>query len=277
MGVDVDKFWQDGFLIIRNALPQEKVAKWRERGLRANKRQDLLSDDILAEVVCEPLIVDTARQILGGDPVYFGDSTVMRGTEGGVGFHKDNTDRLDWNAPDWKAERYPFIRFGIYTQPHGKLPHGLDLRVGSHHHADFTSGKIVSAEVEPGDLIAWNGRTTHSGNSKIFRVTRRRLKPDLSKLFVRAVNRLGGMPWLFIDHPQERVAIFTSYALEGPLLDRHIEYLKQREYAVERWKLSQWSNVTRQMADDAGLRLIDVTRFEHDGRELHRFYHPIPY
>ncbi len=277
MNIDIDKFWQDGFLMLRGILAPEKVARWRAAGLKATAGQDLLSNDTLAEVICEPVLVESARQILGGDPIYFGDSTVLCGTSAGSGFHKDNSDRLDAKAPDWQVQRYPIIRFGIYTEPHGKLPYGLDLRAGSHNHADFTSGEMVSATVKPGDLIVWNGRTTHSGNSQIFKLTGHRLKPDPTSFFFRALNKLGGMPWLFVKHPQERVAIFASYALASTSLDRHIDYLRQREYAVENWKNSSWNATTRKKAEDIGLGLLDVTNFKHDGRKLHRLYHAIPY
>jgi hypothetical protein len=277
MDIDCEKFWRDGFLVIRDALSYETVIRWREAGLRSKPNQDLLSDETLAEVICEPVLVECARKILGGKPVYFGDSTVMRGTWAGNGFHKDNSDRFDANAPDWQVDRYPIIRFGIYTQPHGELPFGLDVRIGSHLHPDVTSGDMVNLAVEPGDLIVWNGRTTHSGNSKIYKITGRRMNPDPTNLYFRVFNRLGGFPWMFTSHPQERVAIFASYALASPSLDRHIDYLRQREYAVKQWQESEWSSASRAMVKKAGLDLIDVTKFRHDGRILHKDYHPISY
>ena len=275
MQLNVEKFWSDGFLILRGVLPTPKVARWREAGAEA-KAVDLLSDDVLAEVICDPVIVDAARQILGGQPVYFGDSTAQRGTSAGCGFHKDNSDRLDANAPDWKVDRYPIIRFGIYTQPHGKLPYGIDFRRGSHRQPDFNTGEMVSADVEVGDLVVWNGRTTHSGNSQIFKVTGRRLEPDSSSLAVRLTNKFGLSP-LFRNHPAERVALFASYAMASPSLDRHIEYLRQRTYAVEMWERSEWSEYARELARKAGLDLLDTTGFVRDGRPLHAQYHPIPY
>jgi len=276
MEVDTNKFWEDGYLILRQVLPQSKVARWREAGLHLGKT-DLLSDDVLAEVVCEPVLIDAARKILGGQPVYFGDSTAQRGTFAGTGFHKDNSDRLDGNAPDWKVDRYPIIRFGIYTAPHGgDLPLGLDLRRGSLRHPDVTTGEMVSADVQPGDLVVWNGRTTHSGNSMIFKMTGKRLEPNPSSLMVRLTNKFG-LPFLYKKHPTERVAIFTSYALASPSLDRHIEYLRQRTYAIEMWERSNWSPAARQLAADAGLELLDTTQMKHDGRPLFQYYQPLPY
>ena len=275
MQLDVERFWSDGFLILRGVLPTTKVARWRKAGFSAGA-VDLLSDDVLAEVICEPVIVDAARKILGGKPVYFGDSTAQRGTGAGCGFHKDNSDRLDANAPDWRVDRYPIIRFGIYTQPHGKLPYGIDFRRGSLNHPDFDTGQMVSAEVEVGDLVVWNGRTTHSGNSHIFKVTGRRLEPNPSSLAVRLTNKFGLAP-LYRNHPEERVALFASYGLASPSLDRHIEYLRQRTYAVEMWERSEWSEYARELADKAGLDLLDTTQFVRDGRQLHAQYHAIPY
>ncbi|GAB5351072.1 phytanoyl-CoA dioxygenase family protein [Qipengyuania sp. 483] len=275
MNLDVEKFWNDGFFILRKVLPPAKVARWRDAGFQVGP-VDLLSDDTLAEVVCEPVLIDAAHQILGGQPVYFGDSTAQRGTGAGCGFHKDNSDRLDVNAPDWKVDRYPIIRFGIYTQPHGRLPYGIDFRQGSHHHPNFDTGRVVSAEVEVGDLVVWNGRTTHSGNSHIFKLTGRRLEPRPTSLAVRLTNKFG-LSALFRDHPEERMALFASYALASPSLDRHIEYLRQRTYAVEMWERSEWSPYARDLASEVGLALLDTTQFARDGRPLHAQYHAIPY
>lgn len=273
--VDVEKFWADGFLIIKGALPAPLVQRWRDAALLSGNA-DLLSDDILQEVVLHPVIRNVAEQILSGPITYFGDSAALKGPSHGWGFHKDNSDREDAQAPDWQTKQYPIIRFGVYTQSHGNLPGGLDLLRGSHNFPDVTSGDWVAAHIEPGDLVVWNGRTTHSGNSKITRFGVR-IDPRLSTVTSRILNSCTRFPILTRQHPKERVAIFLSYARRGPLLDRHLDYLKSREYMVKWWKNSSWSRNTRAMMSESGLDAIDVTAYDHDGRKLNKDYSPIPY
>lgn len=274
--VDAEKFWRDGYLVLPSFFDRAEVLRWRSRALeRGPQLADLLSDDILREIVLDRRVLSTARELLDDPPVYFCDSTAAIGAVG-WGFHKDNTDRTNGAGPDWKVERYPIVRFGIYCQPHGRLSDGLDLRRGSHMHADYDSGPMVSPHLEPGDLIVWTGRTTHSANSAILRGLGIRIEPKPTGFLFRAFNRLP-RNLVFRPHPETRVALFASFGREHPLLDRHIEYLKQRAYPWDVWRESHWTEETRAMAEDRGLELIDLTSEQYDGREIHESYHPLPY
>jgi hypothetical protein len=274
--LDVDRFWRDGFLVIPRVFDPAQVQRWRERALqRQNKASDLLTDEVLREVVLSETLLGFADEILGDQPIYFGDSTAMIGPSG-WGFHKDNSDRLDAKAPDWKVDRYPIIRFGVYTQPHGKEPGSIEFRRGSHMHPDYTTGERFAAPCEPGDVIVWNSRTTHSANSRIVRGLGIRMMPDPYAIPFRAITRFKA-EWLFQPLKQERVALFVSYGRDDPLLDRHIEYLRHRAYPWDAWKVSNWSQQTRELAQARGLGLIDVTAFEYQGWPLAKDYAPIPY
>lgn len=276
MAVDREQFWRDGFLVLRSVFTPAEVRRWREAALdRGASLADLLSDDVLREVVLDERLLSISRELLEADPIYFCDSTAAIGANG-WGFHKDNSDRTDAAAPDWSVERYPIIRFGIYTQEHGALPGGLDLRRGSHNHADYDTGEHVSAHTRPGDLIVWTGRTTHSADSKLLRVFGSRIEPKPSGFLFRALNRLPATK-VFRQHPERRVALFVSYARAHPLLDRHIEYLKQRAYPGDLWKSSEWSEDSRRLARQRGLQLLDLTSQQYDGREVHESYHPLSY
>lgn len=274
--LDVQRFWRDGFLVIPRVFDPAVVMRWRDSALRrTNKAADLLTDPVLRDVVMHEKIVAAAADILSGQPVYFGDSTAMIGRSG-WGFHKDNSDRLDVKAPDWATDRYPIIRFGVYTQPHGKEPGSIEFRVGSHLHPDYSTGERYVAATEPGDLVVWNSRTTHSANSRILRFVGHRMMPDPASFVSRVIVRLDA-EWLFQPMKQERVALFVSYGLNSPLLDRHMRYLRSREYPWASWRASHWSEEVKEAARRRGLDLIDPTGFRYEGQPLSRGYAPIEY
>jgi len=246
-------FWRDGYELLRGVFTASQVAQWRSRALEAAGPADLLSDPLLRDVVLNPLLIDQARTILGGDPIYFGDSIAMVGGPQFGGFHKDCSDRYDGAAPDWQVERYPLIRFGIYTQKHADMPGGLDLRSGSHNYPDISSGDWFSADTLPGDVIVWNGRTTHSGPSAVLKGGHR-VEPN--GMAWRLLSRFPASQRLLRRHPQQRVALFVTYGIEHPLLDRHIAYLRTRTYAVESWRASHWAPDVHIIAAERGLKLI---------------------
>lgn len=268
----VERFWRDGYALIPGAFGKAEVRAWREIALADRSLLDLLSRPALRAIVVDERIVGLARDILGGQPIYFGDSTAAVGTAQGSGFHKDNTDRYDGAAPDWSVERYPTLRFGIYTQPHGRLPGGLDLRRRSHMTPDLMGGDFQSPAVEPGDLLVWNGRTTHSANSPKLRGLNLRVEANRSLWM--AIRKLHA-EWLYARHPEERVAFFVTYALAHPLLDRHIAYLKTRQYAVAAMRRLQWDGDAIELARRAGLSLIKPDPRDATGENVD--YRPVPH
>lgn len=269
----VARFWRDGYAVIRGAFDQSEVAAWRKQALQERSEGELLSRPHLREVVCDKRLIDVARAILGDQPVYFGDSTVSIGTAQGSGFHKDNTDRYDGAAPDWSVSRYPTLRFGIYTQSHGKLPNGLDLKIGSHMMPGRLEGESASPAVDPGDLIVWNGRTSHSANSPRLKIVGARVNPN--GFAWRVIRKLASEKLVYATHPQERVAFFLTYAARHALLDRHIAYLKTRAYAVEMMQASEWDEDARAAARSAGLALLKPDPSDASGHNID--YAPVPY
>lgn len=267
-----DRFWKDGYVIIRGVFSSSEVEGWREAALHDGQATDLLSRQGLRDLVCDARLVGLARDLLGGRPVYFGDSTAAIGA-GTAGFHKDNTDRYDASAPDWCIKRYPTIRFGIYTQPHGRLPAGLDLRIGSHNLPGPLDGRPISAHLEPGDLIVWNGRTSHSANSPRLRLLGSWVVPN--GFVWKVIRGLRLEASVYQKHPRRRVALFVTYALQHELLDRHIAYLKTRAYAVENMRGLHWDEDSRAMARRVGLGLLQPDPSDALGQNVD--YAPIPY
>lgn len=163
------------------------------------------------------------------------------------GFHKDNPDKFDKNAPDWKG-RYTLVRFGIYTQDHKGKPDGVDLRERSHEHCSTTIGKHVYADTSPGDVVCWNLRTSHSGGGMT--VMGRPIDPE--SIIGKVLRRV---PMLRDPIKVQRVALFWSYGNQSSHLERFITYLKTRKFAVDSWMAQNYSQAVIDEANAAGLRV----------------------
>lgn len=265
-------FWHDGFLHLPGFFPPAEVMRWRQAALARGKTlADLLSDAVLSEIVLEPRIHELAREILGGDPVYFGDSTAAIGYNG-WGFHKDNSDRLDGSAPDWQTDRYPLIRFAVYCQDHDPAPGGIEFRRGSHMVPDYETGEYVAPKIRVGDLLVWNFRTSHSAGTRKLKLLGTQIP---HREWIYRLDRRLGLERFMQQASETRVGLFLTFAKEDPLLDRHIEYLKQRVYPWKMWEASHWSDDVRRKPAKLDLSLIDLTRLEYDGRRVHEEYHPL--
>lgn len=247
----VEDFWRNGFAFCRGVFATEEVDQFAGRARILQPQQDLLSDDVLVGLLCHPKVLEVARTLLGPDLVYFGDSNVLNGPTD-AGFHKDNADKDDPQAPDWQG-RYPIVRFGVYAQDHTTLPDGLDLRLGSHEKCNVVEGQHVFADLAKGDLAVWNLRTSHSGGSLMLR-NGRPLDPaaPLAKLLRRVPLGLLRTP------AKDRVGIFWTFGAPGSHLDRYIAYLKTRRYAVERWQHKGVSAEARDRLAVHGVALRDV-------------------
>ncbi len=274
--IEVVQFWRDGYLHLRNVFTEAEISRWRQRSLSSDaKTEELLSDDVLREIVLHPGVIGIARDILGSDPIYYGGSVVRAGVIGGTGWHKDNSDRYDGNAPDWQVERYPVLAYGVYMQDHDDQPEGLELRSGSHLFPDITSGRRVAPPIRKGDLMIWTQRTTHSANSQVLRGIGHRVMPN--GFLWRILNRINS-DIFYRRHPEKRVTAIGTLAGAHPLFDRHMEYKRSRTYQVDAWKSAQWSDDSIRRADELGLKLITPQKaLEGVGERTNAEYRQIPY
>jgi hypothetical protein len=250
----IDFFHKRGWLIIKNLFTKDEVADLREKVIlshQQNLRGDLLSNPYLSQIIFDDRIVSIVGKLLGTpDPVYFGDSNFQYGHQGAVGFHKDNPDKFDGDAPDWKSP-YTIIRLGIYTQDHKKHSGCLALRDKSHTMVSTRIGKPFLAATEPGDLVIWTLRTSHSGFGKRLRV--------LPNLFIRTGLYRFLPEFLFLPEEKLRVALFLTYAKSlDNHLERYLRYLKTRTYMVDIWQNSSYPPEIKSKAEQAGLRVLDL-------------------
>jgi hypothetical protein len=273
-GVDIERFRRDGYLHLRGVFtPEEMAAFNREadacqdaRGRGERLGEDLLANLYLRRIMLDGRILAAARTLLGAKPVYFGDGQfVVHKPNPTVGtYHKDNVDRLDGGAPDWRSE-YNLVRFGVYLEPHRGTSGGLLVQAGSH--KGIASSRLVEVlkeevvrpltfkarylGVELGDVVVWNLRATHAGMGRY-------LKP---LPFIPVTERNGRfLPEALKSSPVagQRRAVFFTLGAAGPHMDRYIAYLKTRGYQVETWKTSPYGAAEMDAARGKDVEIRDV-------------------
>jgi hypothetical protein len=265
------KFRKDGYVIVRNLFSPAEAREIRARALEVGPTsQELLSIAALRGVLLDERVLEVVRSLIGRKLVYFGDSNVSIDAPS-HGFHKDNPDRNDPNGPDWKGD-YPLVRFGIYTQSHKGKPNGLDLRRGSHLIASTKAGEHVYCETEPGDVVFWNLRTTHSG----WGITVRGRPVDPDSLPGRLLWRF---PTLRDRHEERRVVLFASYGAPSEHLERYVEYLKSRQYGVDAFLSQQYDAEALQLARarDVIVRDMRTEVLERPAKEVRADHFQLPY
>lgn len=248
--VDKERFARDGYLIIPGAFTPEEVKTYRDflaatlpLGEKpAGLKVDLLTQPETASFVNDGRLLGVARQLLDDTPIYFSDSSAVRTPRTpAVGtLHKDNADRHDAAAPDWRGD-YPCIRFGMYLQDHTRQGGGLMVRAGSHRavaksrlHEVFReevsgwlTGKTRYLFPAAGDLIVWSMRLTHAGMGRFLKGPIKRPLTERNRKLVPEFMQAPPCP--------DRLAMFASFGKDHPLLERYLFSLKRREYMVAKW------------------------------------------
>jgi hypothetical protein len=268
--VDPNAVRERGYAIVRRVFPPEEIAQLRaaafevvaelerERrlatfagpeGTARGGGGDVLGIPQLRHVVYDPRVLSIVERLLGGQPVYFGDSTYRVGKSGIRGWHRDCADRRRWRGgPDWRHPPYPLLRCGIYLQDQARHSGGLALRPYSNRPGRVlpTLPKLVDAVA--GDLVVWDLRTVHSGE-----VVRLRGVPGLPlhpRLQARLPERLR------VPDDGERIVLFIAYGCLGAHLDHYLEHLRGREEMHESWSSTRFGPDVWAAAEDAGLRML---------------------
>ncbi|MEO1057340.1 MAG: hypothetical protein AAFY28_10545 [Actinomycetota bacterium] len=249
--IDVDRFWRRGFAIVRNAYTADEIAAFR-RAVDATDapKTDLLSNPHLRSVLTDGRLITVAQRLLNAPTiVYSGDSSFTVGRRQ-IGWHKDNADRDDAQAPDWQG-RYTILRFGLYLQDHRWHTGGLNLRAASHMTTDLSAGRCRYVRSGLGDLVVWSLRTTHSGNGMLLRMPWGVHPPP---------HRQRSIPgWAAAPSPAGgRMALFAALGLDDAHHRRYAEYLRTRTYMVDIWRNSRYDDEAKRAAADAGLEVWDM-------------------
>ncbi len=250
-GIDVNAFWEDGWTIVRGVYTKDDVQRLREAAYWSRKHfgGDLLANPRMREVLTDGNFVRIAQQILGADRIlYAGDSAF---TVNGIqrGFHKDNADRVDPNAPDWNG-RYTILRFGVYLQDHYRHSGGLNLRHQSHNTPDVKVGKPLYVRSRVGDVAVWSLRTTHSGNG---------LQLKFPKSKVPLPHEQGNYKkWRVASKDGDRIALFAALGLDDAHMSRYVDYLKTRKYICDIWRKSHYDEAALAAAHKVGLDVRNI-------------------
>jgi predicted 2-oxoglutarate/Fe(II)-dependent dioxygenase YbiX len=249
-----------GWVIFRDVFSEQEIEHLREKAnepAQLAHQGDILSNPVIAgdDFILHQRVLKAAAALVQDRPCYFGDSTVS--VDGNIlGFHKDNAYRRDPSAPDWGSD-YNLIRVGLYLQDHERYSGGLSVRDASHKVADYSTGRPISVPSRAGDLVVWRLTTTHSGEAVRLRMFGSVFVPIP---IVRAVMRLQPIARTIFRPRQrkERIALFATFAGAGDHLQRYLEYLKTRSYAVECWQHSNYPQARAALCAAAGVHLIDV-------------------
>lgn len=270
--IDVAAFWKKGYQVLPGVYTQDEIKAFRDASY-ASKGEggDLLASPRLRSVLTDGRMVEVSRRLLGTDDiVYGGDSAVtINGTQ--RGWHKDNTDRLDGDAPDWQSS-YTQLRFGIYCQDHSKHTGGLNLRERSHDIKNLTAGPLRYITARPGDLAVWSMRITHSGNGMLLRWPWR-------DTVVGPYDQDKVPAWKVAKAKEDRIAIFAHLGANDEHAQRYLDYLKTRTYMVEAWRQRPYDDEARRAAEAAGITLRDLPAevMDDPNAGLNPDWEPFPY
>jgi hypothetical protein len=264
-------FRKRGYIVVKDLLGEEEVDQLRSlvsetfaemvqdgrvgvdpgrEGTIRGLDSDLLSIPSLRHMLLDPRILRIIGELLGGEPVYFGDSSVRIGGNGVRAWHRDNVNRTRRRGPDWD-DSYRLVRCGLYLQDHSRHSGGLALRPYSHKTKRLLPTLPTLANSEAGNLVAWNMRIVHSGE-----VVRLRSLPGVP-LNPRVQSRLPN--FMRVPEDRERIVLFMAFGLSGSHLDNYVEYLRTRHYMQKSWSRSRFGPEGWEEAKNAGLRVLRPT------------------
>jgi hypothetical protein len=269
--LDVDQFWTRGYAVIPGMYTPEEIEALRQAAYTSRGfGGDLLANPRLRSVVLDGRLIAVAHRLLGTDDLFYGgdSSFTINGTQ--KGFHKDNADRVDPNAPDWDS-RYTQLRFGIYCQDHSKHTGGLNLRVGSHDIPNLTAGENLYVKTRPGELAVWSMRITHSGNGMLLK--------DPAAPYPLPTEHDKYAPEDVAEADGDRIAVFVHIGANDKHAQRYCDYTKTRTYLVDAWRKRPYDDETRRAVANVGLTLRDMPAevLDDPTAGLNELWAPIPY
>src|SRR5262245_15929103 len=194
----VQRFAEDGFVVVRGMLPPREVAFYIERlkALSAGAARWTQPDGVNRHPDFWPIIFNdrllaVVREVLGPAIRYLPHNDLHVGFSS-FSWHRDSVNREFGDGPDWDETHHPYriARVGIYLQQFAESQFKLGLVKGSHRPWDVTARQrrvrrrtgaaaaIVSGlsgidfvgadaewvATEPGDAIIFDPRCLHTGS-----------------------------------------------------------------------------------------------------------------
>ncbi len=280
--MDLEHFHTNGFALIKNVFSQQEIqglrdaidrlkqpeeAKGNFKWIKNNQVRislgDLPGKQGLDHLLFDERILSVARRLIGPRLVYFGESNFQIGVVA-RGWHRDNADRQDPQAPDWHSEDH-IIKFGIYLQDHARNSGGLKVRVGSHlisdfldphdatlNNQDYGRGMTYNIPSQAGDVMVWSMKIAHSAN-----FTRLRLMPGKA-LSPQWESRLENRARFLLvpKEKKERIALWIALGSPSTLLDRYLTYYVNRGDFVDHWQRSRFDQNLVHQARSVGMDIV---------------------
>jgi hypothetical protein len=182
--IDPTVFIKDGFIVLRNILSDDEVIKLRKiletyflhhgvkifGGISQPNAAVLIPE--LDWIFSHPKIIDALKNLLDNKNLMF---TSHCDIHSGIvtGWHKDDGTSSDksnlgyFDCLTYDVEDCQVYKVAIYLQDHTNNLAGLKVKPGSHKIASTEVGEEIYLKTRVGDIIIFDVRLTHSGQSDI--------------------------------------------------------------------------------------------------------------
>jgi ectoine hydroxylase-related dioxygenase (phytanoyl-CoA dioxygenase family) len=186
---DVAAFAEKGYLLIRDVLDADGVARFRElvaarltgRGEEEMLTRDFLAERELAELPLHERVVATVRDLIGGPLALYPNCTARKNVY--VPLHVDDTFVGPGREYAWEPG-FIHVQGGLYLQDNDPVKGGaIDVVRGSHLMsfdgygrvpADFdvpnwtvgASAMRETLDIRAGDVVLWHGRLMHASTGQ---------------------------------------------------------------------------------------------------------------
>jgi hypothetical protein len=246
--LDTGRFSRDGFLIVRGALDDVRVQTLRCALSEARARGVAVGGGLVVfdpgatvptarALFTDPATLAIARQLVG-DPVMDVHQNAVHFGAVNRGWHKDCADYMQGKpeGPDW-SEDYRIVHFAWYLQDHARHGGGISFRRGSQRIRNDRDGESVTPAVRAGDLVVFDLRTTHFGNTMQLRWGRRGVFLDrvwrLPERWPKVTSRAAAsaavrwLPGVFMpEHGLDRVVLFAMYGADDAHTRRFFAWMR---------------------------------------------------
>ncbi|HEX3593792.1 MAG TPA: phytanoyl-CoA dioxygenase family protein [Polyangiaceae bacterium] len=248
--LDTRRFSRDGYLVVPGILDETRVQTLRRdlhqarvRGAAVGGGRVLFdpgaSIPAVRALFTDPATLAIAREVVGNLVVDLHQSAAHFGAVN-RGWHKDCADYMQGRSdgPDW-SDDYRIVHFAWYLQDHARHGGGISFRRGSHRIRNDRDGEAVTPAVRDGDLVLFDLRTTHFGNTIQLRWPRR---PVFLDPLWRLPKRWAGLtPWaaaslatralpaVFMpEHGERRLVLFAMYGADDAHSRRFFAWLRSQ-------------------------------------------------
>ena len=263
-----NQYNRDGYFLFKKVFKRKKIL---DLSNLCHSSSDIFNNTNLQFVKCftDKKIIECVKSLLGSNIIFFGDASIRYDdkvtSRMSRHFHIDaRGDNLNFNND------YGLLRLGIYFNDYSNYGGGLKVRKGSHktfcferfgvleglkHFLkykklnDFRFLKSININSQGGDILAWNGRTHHSGYAV-------RLK--FAKNFVMHPIFENIIPkFLQFEKNDLRNVIFLTYGIKNQDIEKYIKERKKRDpQQYKLFKKHYNKKKVIQMAERAGVELL---------------------